>query len=205
MSFSRRISGLACAAMLALIPLQGGRAQGGDPADLAFWQSISNSTNVEEYKAYLQAFPNGRFATVARLRIAPVGPARPLPTPAPGPAPVTDNNVADTDPDPSLTITPASGRVGQKFVIALLNFPEADNRDMIVVVPAGSPVMRPSANPDQTRIVWSGYAANAKLYNNTLRDVGPFAPGKYEARWMSVLYNNAHEYESKATVAFTVR
>lgn len=43
-------------------------AQATDPADLAFWQSIQNSTNPAEYKAYLDAFPNGRFANLARIR-----------------------------------------------------------------------------------------------------------------------------------------
>jgi outer membrane protein OmpA-like peptidoglycan-associated protein len=39
-----------------------------DPADLAFWQSIQNSTNPAEFKAYLDAFPNGRFVPLARIR-----------------------------------------------------------------------------------------------------------------------------------------
>lgn len=46
------------------------RAQGADPADLAFWRSIQGSTNPAEYKAYLEAFPNGRFVPLARLRAA---------------------------------------------------------------------------------------------------------------------------------------
>lgn len=43
-------------------------AQQTDPADLAFWQSIQNSNETAEYQAYLQAFPNGRFAGLAQLR-----------------------------------------------------------------------------------------------------------------------------------------
>ena len=36
--------------------------------DLAFWESIRSSRNAAEYRAYLDAFPNGRFASLARAR-----------------------------------------------------------------------------------------------------------------------------------------
>jgi formylglycine-generating enzyme required for sulfatase activity len=36
--------------------------------DLAFWESIRNSRNAAEYRAYLDAYPNGRFASLARTR-----------------------------------------------------------------------------------------------------------------------------------------
>lgn len=39
-----------------------------DPTELAFWQSISRSQNPAEYRAYLDAYPNGRFAGLAQLR-----------------------------------------------------------------------------------------------------------------------------------------
>ncbi|MGE4220787.1 MAG: hypothetical protein AB7G39_15175 [Alphaproteobacteria bacterium] len=51
--------------VLAALPAS---AQQTDPADLAFWQAIQNSTNPAEYQAYLQSFPNGRFAGLAQLR-----------------------------------------------------------------------------------------------------------------------------------------
>ena len=35
--------------------------------------------------------------------------------------------------------------------------------------------------------------------------IGPFAPGKYEVRYMTHLYNNAGRYETSARTAFTVR
>jgi uncharacterized caspase-like protein len=37
--------------------------------DLAFWTSIANSTNPADFRAYLQAFPRGRFATLANARL----------------------------------------------------------------------------------------------------------------------------------------
>ncbi len=66
-------------------------------AELAFWESIKGSTNPAEYEAYLQTFPDGVFAPLAKARIklysktapAPSAPkaAEPAPKPAPEPAP----------------------------------------------------------------------------------------------------------------------
>jgi formylglycine-generating enzyme required for sulfatase activity len=36
--------------------------------ELSFWESIKGSDNPADYQAYLEAFPNGRFAPLARLR-----------------------------------------------------------------------------------------------------------------------------------------
>ncbi len=38
--------------------------------DLEFWQSIKNSTNPADYGAYLETYPNGTFASLARARAA---------------------------------------------------------------------------------------------------------------------------------------
>jgi uncharacterized caspase-like protein len=42
-----------------------------DPAaiELAYWDSIKNSTDVKDYQAYLQQYPQGRFAQLAKNRI----------------------------------------------------------------------------------------------------------------------------------------
>lgn len=54
--------------------------------DLAFWDSIKNSKDPEDYKAYLEKFPNGQFVSIASRRIhppatePPAGPAFTLPT-----------------------------------------------------------------------------------------------------------------------------
>ena len=36
--------------------------------ELEFWESIKNSTHAEDYEAYLQAYPDGRFAALAKAR-----------------------------------------------------------------------------------------------------------------------------------------
>ena len=38
--------------------------------DLAFWDSIKDSTNPANFEAYLQQFPNGAFTPLARVRLA---------------------------------------------------------------------------------------------------------------------------------------
>lgn len=52
--------------------------------ELVFWESIRDSKDPAEYRAYLDAYPQGRFATLARIRAAatPPPPAAPSPTPA---------------------------------------------------------------------------------------------------------------------------
>jgi hypothetical protein len=42
----------------------------GDAIELSFWETIKNSTNPEDFAAYLQQYPNGRFASLARIRSA---------------------------------------------------------------------------------------------------------------------------------------
>lgn len=38
--------------------------------ELAFWESIKDSTHVSDYEAYLKAYPKGRFEALAKARIA---------------------------------------------------------------------------------------------------------------------------------------
>jgi formylglycine-generating enzyme required for sulfatase activity len=37
--------------------------------ELTFWESIKDSTHASDYEAYLQSYPSGRFAALARARI----------------------------------------------------------------------------------------------------------------------------------------
>lgn len=38
-------------------------------AELTYWESIRNSTDPEDFKAYLGKYPNGEFADLAKLRV----------------------------------------------------------------------------------------------------------------------------------------
>ena len=55
-------------------------AQSAVPAsiDLAFWDSIKNSTNPADFQAYLRKFPNGSFESLAHSRLAALGEAAPV-------------------------------------------------------------------------------------------------------------------------------
>ena len=53
----------------ALFALSSHAMAGTDPADIAFCQAIQGSTNPAKYQAYLDAFPTGTFAALARVRV----------------------------------------------------------------------------------------------------------------------------------------
>ncbi len=142
------------------------RADDDTAIDLAFWQSIQNSTDPAEYRAYLDAFPNGKFAKLASIRAHAVAPApaaaavasplpalRPAPQPAP-PAQQATDDVGDT-PAGKMLLEPAAPRVGQTIRITCQDFPKPTSADTLVVVPAGTPVMDPDkgARPDQGGVV----------------------------------------------------
>jgi len=48
-----------------------------DPAamELAFWDTIKNSTNPDDFKSYLDKYPDGQFAALAKSRAQPTKPA----------------------------------------------------------------------------------------------------------------------------------
>jgi hypothetical protein len=176
-----------------------------DAAEIAFWQSVDGTKDPREYQMYLDIYPNGAFAAIAKSRLASA--AAPGAAPAAPAAPSADPAAeAAADPSaPALTISPPSGRVGQMFTIGCQNLPENGQFDVIIVVRAGTPVLPPDANSGQMKVLTSAYTANCKAYNNNLTGFGPYAPGNYEARFMSKLYNDDHKFEMIAKVAFSVR
>src|SRR5215831_8594748 len=61
---------------------------GNDKDEIEFWDSIKNSTDPEDFKAYLQKYPNGKFAILASNRLKKLETeARPSPTPTPSSSP----------------------------------------------------------------------------------------------------------------------
>ncbi|MEW6732010.1 MAG: SUMF1/EgtB/PvdO family nonheme iron enzyme [Acidobacteriota bacterium] len=44
-----------------------------DAAELEFWSSIKNSANADDFKAYLQQYPNGKFSLLAKNRLKAAG------------------------------------------------------------------------------------------------------------------------------------
>jgi formylglycine-generating enzyme required for sulfatase activity len=55
--------------------------------ELAFWQSIKDSSHASDFEAYLKAYPKGRFVPLAQARIARLRAAAEKPAPVANPAP----------------------------------------------------------------------------------------------------------------------
>jgi peptidoglycan hydrolase-like protein with peptidoglycan-binding domain len=69
-------------------PAAGGPASSDKAAmESKFWDSAERSNSAADYQAYLQAFPNGLYAQMARNRIASLNNGSPPGGPGPGPGP----------------------------------------------------------------------------------------------------------------------
>lgn len=53
-----------------LLALAAGNALAQTPGEIAFWESVRDSKNPAELRAYLQQFPNGVFKPLAEARVA---------------------------------------------------------------------------------------------------------------------------------------
>ena len=67
------IGGLLLALALIAGPVVG-TAQAQSAAEVAFWNRVRDSTSADELKAYLEAYPNGAFAEMARARLKQLAP-----------------------------------------------------------------------------------------------------------------------------------
>ncbi len=95
------------AAITKPVPREGAPAADEKAVEAAFWSSIKDSTNPYDYKAYLERFPNGEFAALARARAAAAA--------APRAAADTPTQVA---PGPSAAPAPARSAEGFSFARA---------------------------------------------------------------------------------------
>ncbi|EUC13158.1 UNVERIFIED_ORG: formylglycine-generating enzyme required for sulfatase activity [Burkholderia sp. CF145] len=151
--------------------------------ELTFWESIKDSNYPSDYEAYLKAYPNGRFATLAKARIdrlkasgqtappaathaaPPAAPSRPAaaaaPAPQPAPTPAPAPKAAAT-PAPAPAPTPAPARAATG----------GESKDcaacpVMVSLPAGSFTMGSNADPSEK-----------PPHHVTIS--APFAIGRYE-------------------------
>ena len=90
--------------VVAKVPLAGSTVKTPDSVDLtaielSFWDTIKTSSNPEDFKAYLQQYPNGRFATLARIRANPTTSSQPpsATSPSSGASPPDPNAIATKD------------------------------------------------------------------------------------------------------------
>lgn len=123
----------------------------GSPFELAFWQSVAGSDDPAVYDAYLQQYPAGTFAGLARaklatLRKAPIPPAAVAPTTSPVVAPVAV---------PAAQLTPA--------VATVVSPPPS----MTATTPAAAPVSMPIPAEPKPAVVAAPKAAIAEASDVT--------------------------------------
>jgi formylglycine-generating enzyme required for sulfatase activity len=109
--------------------------------ELTFWDSIKDSNYASDYEAYLKAYPNGRFATLARARIerlkAAAGAQKPQAAPA---SPVPQ---ATTPTAPATSAAPAAPAPQQQRPAAATPAPAP--------APAQPPAKAPSSASGESR------------------------------------------------------
>jgi len=111
----------------------------------------------------------------------------------------------DVGGDEKVVVQPAQGKVGTRFNVLCKNFPEPTSRDLVYIVAAGTPDVDPmSAEGQQEKILWKDYAVNCFHTGRFLFPAGPFAPGTYEVRFVTTLYNNDQRGEIATRSTFTV-
>ncbi|MBI1890561.1 MAG: formylglycine-generating enzyme family protein [Burkholderiales bacterium] len=83
--------------------------------EITFWESIKDSTHASDFEAYLQTYPNGRFAPLARARMARLkaeaqktAPAAPPSSPPAAKVPTTPARPAPAAPPTKPAAAPAA-------------------------------------------------------------------------------------------------
>jgi len=147
-----------------------------DPAaiELSFWESIKNSTDAEDFKAYLESYPSGRFAALARNNLRRLEAAN-------KPAPATNNAPASNSAANTSAARPAGGAAQPRT---------ATNRYGIelVYVPAGSFMMGSEI----------GSSDEKPVHRVTFSE--GFYMGMYEvtqAQWQQVMGSNPSHFKGE--------
>jgi hypothetical protein len=69
-------------------------------AEMVFWESMRSSTDPADFRAYLEQYPQGRFAALARNRLAALTPQPAAPAAAPAATAATPRTAAPGSPMP---------------------------------------------------------------------------------------------------------
>jgi hypothetical protein len=113
---------LAVLAVLAFAPAA--LAQGAEAEamrmEMVFWESVRNSTDPADFSAYLEKYPNGNFAPLARNRLASLAARTPAAPPAPAPS-------AKPEAAPK-RLTPAPLAVGDSWTYRLVDWRTGNQR-----------------------------------------------------------------------------
>ena len=101
--------------------------------------------------------------------------------------------------DAVLVVEPATIGVGEQAQLTANDLPPPSSSDMLIVVAAGAPNSVGTEYSED--VLFSSYASNL-TYGPV--DVGPLAPGDYEVRWLTKLYNNDNRLEVGARTPLSV-
>ena len=138
--------------------------------DLAFWQSIKDSTQASDFEDYITRFPNGQFVSLAKRRLAGLKPedtTTPTPqtsetvTPQPKPA-----EVAQPDPKPAPVKLPRNAARDLQARLNILGF-NAGVEDGLV----GRKTLRAVAGYKSARGLAGGAQIDAPMLARIARDV----------------------------------
>jgi hypothetical protein len=155
--------------------------------------------NRRHFAALAGAAAAGIFAGSARAQIR-------LPAqnqaPGQGGAPSAQpNDLGRVVGDGKIVLRSPAMRVGQKMLMSFRDFPETGQGDVCVVVAGGAPdAVQPNSQGEKPLAFT--YLSKWQVENGW--EAGPFAPGLYEVRWLTTLYNNESKYEVGARAQFTV-
>ncbi|QAU34941.1 formylglycine-generating enzyme family protein [Janthinobacterium sp. 17J80-10] len=123
--------------------------------ELTFWESIKDSNDASDYEAYLQAYPKGRFAALARARIARLRAVKPKaepsiqkPAPAaksPAPPPALPKAAERPAPPASAPAAPAPPKLAAGEVppsaASLTEIRDCKDCPLLIGLPPGSFIM----------------------------------------------------------------
>jgi hypothetical protein len=120
--------------------------------ELAFWNSIGSSSDPRLYREYLAKYPNGKFATLAKLKLQ-EAPAKATETPNP-PAPAPAAAAPGTPPLPQSNLPPLRQPVKPEDYAGPLR---------------GTLVWAGSLDPDTTLTIQAGKTASGFLQGDLPR------------------------------------
>jgi formylglycine-generating enzyme required for sulfatase activity len=79
-----------------------------DPLELGFWETIKGSSSAADFKAYLDSYPDGPFAAMARTRLEQIEAKNVTKPAAPAPPPAASQSVIRDCPQcPEMVLIPA--------------------------------------------------------------------------------------------------
>ena len=164
-------------------------------AEIGLWKAVTGRGLKSDYEGYLLLFPNGRFAPLARVRLAQLDKGAPPAAPA---APPGDFNLYHLD------VTPAAAARGQQVTVRCRGFGPPALYDTVVVVRAGAPDTGADGGVDQGQVIFQRLAATYDLEREGIELV-MLPAGAYEVRYMSRQYNPQGRMEVMARAGLTVR